>query len=54
MLTGRIAQGLLENGISVPEQKFRAPHILCLKFVGGMPAGLVEVAFRPTGAASMW
>jgi selenocysteine lyase/cysteine desulfurase len=42
MLTGRIAQGLQENGISVPNQKFRAPHILCLKFAGGMPAGLVE------------
>jgi selenocysteine lyase/cysteine desulfurase len=42
MLTGRIAQGLQENGISVPDEKFRAPHILCLKFAGGMPAGLVE------------
>jgi len=47
MLTGRIAQGLQEkglqeNGISVGNQKFRAPHILCLKFAGGMPAGLVE------------
>jgi len=42
MLTGRIARGLQENGVAVPDQKFRAPHILCLKFAGGMPAGLVE------------
>jgi selenocysteine lyase/cysteine desulfurase len=42
MLTGRIAQGLQENGIAVPNQKFRAPHILCLKFASGMPAGLIE------------
>jgi len=42
MLTGRIAQGLQQNGVNVPDQKFRAPHILCLKFAGGMPAGLVE------------
>jgi selenocysteine lyase/cysteine desulfurase len=47
MLTARIAQGLrhkglLEIGIDGPDQKFRAPHILCLKFAGSMPAGLVE------------
>ncbi len=42
MLTDRIARGLQDNGISVPDQKFRAPHILCLKFAGGMPAGLAE------------
>jgi selenocysteine lyase/cysteine desulfurase len=42
MLTGRIAQGLQDNGIAVPDQKFRAPHILCLKFAGGIPAGLAE------------
>jgi selenocysteine lyase/cysteine desulfurase len=42
MLTGRIAQGLQDNGIAVPDQRFRAPHILCLKFSGGLPAGLVE------------
>lgn len=47
MLTGRIAQGLLdqglqERGIAVPDEKFRAPHLLCLKFAGGIPAGLAE------------
>jgi selenocysteine lyase/cysteine desulfurase len=42
MLTGRIARGLQENGVAVPDQKFRAPHILCLKFASGLPVGLVE------------
>jgi selenocysteine lyase/cysteine desulfurase len=42
MLTERIARGLQDNGVSLSDQKFRAPHILCLKFAGGMPAGLVE------------
>ncbi|MFO1110954.1 MAG: aminotransferase class V-fold PLP-dependent enzyme [Bradyrhizobium sp.] len=42
MLTGRIAQGLQEKGIAVPDRRFRAPHMLCLKFAGGLPAGLVE------------
>jgi selenocysteine lyase/cysteine desulfurase len=42
MLTGRIAKGLQEKGIAVPDAKFRAPHLLCLKFAGGMPAGLAE------------
>src|SRR5262249_46354601 len=42
MLTERIARGLQDNGVSVPDQKFRAPHILCLKFAAGMPAGLIE------------
>lgn len=42
MLTGRIAQGLQEKGIAVPGARFRAPHLLCLTFAGGMPAGLVE------------
>ncbi|MBA7468000.1 hercynylcysteine sulfoxide lyase [subsurface metagenome] len=42
MLTGRIAQGLQERGIAVPDQRFRAPHLLCLKFAGGIPAGLAE------------
>jgi selenocysteine lyase/cysteine desulfurase len=42
MLTERIAQGLQERGVTVPDKRFRAPHILCLKFAGGVPAGLVE------------
>jgi selenocysteine lyase/cysteine desulfurase len=42
MLTARIARGLQQLGIAVPDQRFRAPHILCLNFPGGMPAGLVD------------
>lgn len=42
MLTERIAKGLQKVGIGVPDERSRAPHILCLKFAGGMPAGLVE------------
>ncbi len=42
MLTERIARGLQAIGIGVPDQRLRAPHILCLKFPGGMPAGLAE------------
>ncbi|HKU05333.1 MAG TPA: aminotransferase class V-fold PLP-dependent enzyme [Bradyrhizobium sp.] len=42
MLTERIAQGLQANSIAAPDRKYRAPHILCLKFAGGMPAGLAE------------
>jgi selenocysteine lyase/cysteine desulfurase len=26
----------------VPDARFRAPHLLCLKFAGGIPAGLAE------------
>jgi len=42
MLTDRIAQGLQRNGVAVPDQRFRAPHVLCLNFSGGVPAALVE------------
>jgi selenocysteine lyase/cysteine desulfurase len=42
MLTQRIADGLQNSGVRVPEAKFRAPHILSLGFPKGMPAGLVE------------
>src|SRR3954454_15660062 len=42
MLTERIAAGLRGNGLSVPDPRFRAPHILSLGFANGMPAGLVE------------
>lgn len=42
MLTERIARGLQEIGIDVPDQRLRAPHILCLKFSGGLPAGLAD------------
>jgi selenocysteine lyase/cysteine desulfurase len=42
MLTERIAEGLRGIGVSVPERRVRAPHILSLGFKGGIPAGLVE------------
>src|SRR6267142_4151415 len=42
MLTERIAAGVRDIGVHVPEPHLRAPHILGLAFKGGMPAGLVE------------
>ena len=42
MLTERIAEGLRGAGVSTPERRLRAPHILSLGFVDGMPAGLIE------------
>ncbi len=42
MLTERIAEGVRGLGVSVPERRVRAPHILSLGFKDGMPAGLVE------------
>ncbi|MBR1198083.1 aminotransferase class V-fold PLP-dependent enzyme [Bradyrhizobium sp. AUGA SZCCT0240] len=42
MLTQRIAEGVRGIGVSVPDGRLRAPHILSLAFKGGMPAGLVE------------
>ncbi len=42
MLTERIAEGARGIGVSVPERRVRAPHILSLGFKGGIPAGLVE------------
>jgi selenocysteine lyase/cysteine desulfurase len=42
MLTDRIAEGVRGLGVSMPERRVRAPHILSLGFKDGMPAGLVE------------
>src|SRR5882757_1790694 len=42
MLTERIAEGVRGTGVSAPERRVRAPHILSLAFKGGIPAGLVE------------
>lgn len=42
MLTERIAEGVRGSGVSVPEARSRAPHILSLAFRDGMPAGLIE------------
>jgi selenocysteine lyase/cysteine desulfurase len=41
MLTERIAEGLHGTGVSMPESRVRAPHILSIGFKDGMPAGLV-------------
>ena len=40
-LTRRIAEGVADLPISVPEERLRAPHILSLGFPEGMPADLV-------------
>jgi selenocysteine lyase/cysteine desulfurase len=42
MLTARIADGVRDLGVSVPERQLRAPHILSLGFKDGMPIGLTE------------
>jgi selenocysteine lyase/cysteine desulfurase len=42
MLTERIAAGVRDIGIRVPEPHLRAPHIVSLAFKDGMPGGLVE------------
>jgi selenocysteine lyase/cysteine desulfurase len=41
MLTDRIADGVRDIGISVPDPRVRAPHILSLGFENGMLADLV-------------
>ena len=40
-LTGRLADGLRNLGVGVPEERVRAPHILSLSFPRGMPEGLI-------------
>jgi selenocysteine lyase/cysteine desulfurase len=42
MLTGRIADGVRNLGLGVPDVRHRAPHVLGLSFPGGMPDGLIE------------
>jgi selenocysteine lyase/cysteine desulfurase len=42
MLTDRIAEGVRDAGVDVPERRVRAPHILSLGFKDGMPTGLIE------------
>jgi selenocysteine lyase/cysteine desulfurase len=42
MLTERIAAGLRDIGVDVPERHVRGPHILSLSFKDGMPKRLVE------------
>jgi selenocysteine lyase/cysteine desulfurase len=41
-LTRRVAEGLDgTNAVQIPDERFRAPHILSLGFVGGMPSSLL-------------
>jgi selenocysteine lyase/cysteine desulfurase len=42
MLTDRLADGLRNFGVLVSEARVRAPHILSLRFPGGMPDDIVE------------
>jgi selenocysteine lyase/cysteine desulfurase len=42
MLTDRLADGLRNTGVRMPERHLRAPHILSLKFPRGIPEGLIE------------
>lgn len=42
MLTDRLAEGLRNSGVLVSDQRVRAPHILSLRFPGGMPGNLIE------------
>jgi selenocysteine lyase/cysteine desulfurase len=42
MLTDRIADGVRDIGVGVPERRVRAPHIISLSFADGMLTGLVK------------
>lgn len=42
MLTERIAEGVRDLGVDVPERHLRSPHILCLGFKNGTAKALVE------------
>jgi selenocysteine lyase/cysteine desulfurase len=42
MLTDRLADGLRNSGVLVSEPRVRAPHILSLRFPGGMPDDIIE------------
>jgi selenocysteine lyase/cysteine desulfurase len=41
-LTARLADGLRDAAVDLPEAPVRAPHILSLRFLDGMPKGLIE------------
>jgi selenocysteine lyase/cysteine desulfurase len=41
-LTARLADALRDCSVTMPDAAVRAPHILSLRFAGGMPDGLVE------------
>lgn len=40
-LTARLADGLRDCGVTVPDAALRAPHILSLRFAAGLPEGLI-------------
>jgi selenocysteine lyase/cysteine desulfurase len=40
MLTGRLADGLANLDVRLPDTRLRAPHILSVEFPKGMPADL--------------
>jgi len=42
MLTERIAEGVRDLGVDVPDLRVRAPHIFCLGFKDGTAKALVE------------
>jgi selenocysteine lyase/cysteine desulfurase len=42
MLTNRLAEGLGNLGVRMPDARVRAPHILCLTFLGGMAPDLPQ------------
>ena len=42
MLTDRLADGLRNSGVLVSDARVRAPHILSLRFPGGMPDDIID------------
>jgi selenocysteine lyase/cysteine desulfurase len=42
MLTGRLADGLRDANVVIPDTRVRAPHVLCLGLPEGAANGLVE------------
>jgi selenocysteine lyase/cysteine desulfurase len=42
MLTDRLAEGLRNSGVLVSDARVRAPHILSLRFPGGMPDDIID------------
>jgi selenocysteine lyase/cysteine desulfurase len=42
VLTARLAEGLRDCGVVIPDAAVRAPHILSLRFASGLPDGLIQ------------
>jgi selenocysteine lyase/cysteine desulfurase len=42
MLTARLEEGLGAAGAILPKRSLRAPHLLCVSFPAGMPAGFID------------